>query len=36
MLACLDDQERDALIAHERAHLAGRHHRFLLTVRLAA
>ncbi|MFE3830316.1 M56 family metallopeptidase [Streptomyces sp. NPDC059092] len=36
MLACLDDRERDALIAHERAHLAGRHHRFLLTVRLAA
>ncbi|MFE2944163.1 M56 family metallopeptidase [Streptomyces sp. NPDC059255] len=36
MLACLDEPERDALIAHERAHLAGRHHRFLLTVRLAA
>ncbi|KIF72695.1 membrane protein [Streptomyces sp. 150FB] len=36
MLACLDDQERDALIAHEHAHLRGRHHRFLLAVRLAA
>ncbi|MEV7422561.1 M56 family metallopeptidase [Streptomyces sp. NPDC091212] len=36
MLACLDAREREALVAHERAHLAGRHHRFLLTVRLAA
>ncbi|MFC9651115.1 MULTISPECIES: M56 family metallopeptidase [unclassified Streptomyces] len=36
MLACLDDQERTALIAHEHAHLHGRHHRFLLAVRLAA
>ncbi|MER8069179.1 M56 family metallopeptidase [Streptomyces sp. NPDC094034] len=36
MLACLDDQERAALIAHEHAHLTGRHHRFLLAVRLAA
>ncbi|MFJ2115842.1 MULTISPECIES: M56 family metallopeptidase [unclassified Streptomyces] len=36
MLACLGPQERKALIAHERAHLGGRHHRFLLTVRLAA
>ncbi|MFJ1910972.1 M56 family metallopeptidase [Streptomyces sp. NPDC088147] len=36
MLACLDDQERTALIAHEHAHLSARHHRFLLAVRLAA
>ncbi|AXG76431.1 M56 family metallopeptidase [Streptomyces paludis] len=36
MLACLGPRERAALVAHERAHLAGGHHRFLLTVRLAA
>ncbi|MEV6383139.1 M56 family metallopeptidase [Streptomyces sp. NPDC051773] len=36
MLACLEGAERRALFAHERAHLAGRHHRFLLTVQLAA
>jgi Zn-dependent protease with chaperone function len=36
MLSCLERGERRALFAHERAHLAGRHHRFLLTVRLAA
>ncbi|HSA51577.1 MAG TPA: M56 family metallopeptidase [Yinghuangia sp.] len=36
MLACLDSRERRALIAHERAHLAGAHHRVLLTARLAA
>ncbi|MEU1276802.1 M56 family metallopeptidase [Streptomyces sp. NPDC005805] len=36
MLAALDGPERRALFAHERAHLAGRHHRFLLTVQLAA
>lgn len=36
MLSCLEGPERRALFAHERAHLAGRHHRFLLTVRLAA
>ncbi|MFI6082706.1 M56 family metallopeptidase [Streptomyces sp. NPDC051217] len=35
MLACLDPAEREALLAHERAHLAGRHHRLLLAVRLA-
>lgn len=35
MLACLDPAEREALFAHERAHLAGRHHRLLLAVRLA-
>ncbi|MEU9554036.1 M56 family metallopeptidase [Streptomyces fumanus] len=36
LLACLEPAERRALFAHERAHLAARHHRFLLTVRLAA
>ncbi|MEU8778094.1 M56 family metallopeptidase [Streptomyces sp. NPDC048606] len=36
MLAALDGRERRALFAHERAHLAARHHRFLLVVRLAA
>ncbi|MFF2849607.1 M56 family metallopeptidase [Streptomyces sp. NPDC058001] len=36
MLDSLDARERGALVAHERAHLAGRHHRFLLAVRLAA
>lgn len=32
----LDSAERRALFAHERAHLTGRHHRFLLAVQLAA
>ncbi|MEU0524919.1 M56 family metallopeptidase [Streptomyces niveus] len=36
MLACLDADERAALVAHERAHLAGHHHRYLLLVRFAA
>jgi Zn-dependent protease with chaperone function len=36
MLAGLSGPERRALFAHERAHLARRHHRFLLTVQLAA
>ncbi|MYS73301.1 M48 family metalloprotease, partial [Streptomyces sp. SID5926] len=36
LLDCLEPGERRALFAHERAHLAGRHHRFLLAVRLAA
>ncbi|WP_031082216.1 M56 family metallopeptidase, partial [Streptomyces sp. NRRL WC-3549] len=36
LLACLEPAERRALFAHERAHLAGVHHRFLLTVQLAA
>ncbi|MGY0067405.1 M56 family metallopeptidase [Streptomyces sp. QTS137] len=36
MLDGLDSAERRALFAHERAHLTHRHHRFLLTVRLAA
>ncbi|MCG3041496.1 M56 family metallopeptidase [Streptomyces sp. S1A] len=36
MLSCLGGEERRALFAHERAHLTGRHHRFLLVVHLAA
>ncbi|GAA4965517.1 hypothetical protein GCM10023238_36480 [Streptomyces heliomycini] len=36
MLDCLEPAERRALFAHERAHLAARHHRFLLAVQLAA
>ncbi|MET9323877.1 M56 family metallopeptidase [Streptomyces sp. NPDC003038] len=36
MLAALNSRERRALFAHERAHLTGRHHRFLLMVQLAA
>ncbi|MDX3784080.1 M56 family metallopeptidase [Streptomyces europaeiscabiei] len=36
MLAGLSSAERRALFAHERVHLARRHHRFLLTVQLAA
>ncbi|MCX2968147.1 MULTISPECIES: M56 family metallopeptidase [Streptomyces] len=36
LLARLEPAERRALFAHERAHLAARHHRFLLTVQLAA
>ncbi|MFH0240966.1 M56 family metallopeptidase [Streptomyces sp. HK10] len=36
MLSCLEGGERRALFAHERAHLAGRHHRYLLAVHLAA
>ncbi|MFJ7779136.1 M56 family metallopeptidase [Streptomyces yangpuensis] len=36
MVALLSAPERRALFAHERAHLAGRHHRFLLSVQLAA
>ncbi|MGW5599511.1 M56 family metallopeptidase [Streptomyces rochei] len=36
LLACLEPAERRALFAHERAHLAGRHHRFLLAVQLAS
>ncbi|GAA2508098.1 M56 family metallopeptidase [Streptomyces gobitricini] len=35
LLDCLEPAERRALFAHERAHLAARHHRFLLTVQLA-
>ncbi|MEV0846538.1 M56 family metallopeptidase [Streptomyces sp. NPDC049954] len=36
MYAGLDAGERRALLAHERAHLAGRHHGLLLLARLAA
>ncbi|WP_175411924.1 M56 family metallopeptidase [Streptomyces sp. TRM64462] len=36
MLHVLTGPERRALFAHERAHLVGRHHRFLLAVQLAA
>ncbi|CAL9625362.1 M56 family metallopeptidase [Streptomyces sp. enrichment culture] len=36
LLEQLGPAERRALFAHERAHLAGRHHRFLLAVQLAA
>ena len=36
MLSGLNASERRALFAHERAHLAGRHDRFLLAVQLAA
>jgi len=36
MLRALDDAERQALLAHERAHLRHRHHAFQITWRLAA
>ncbi|MFE2506897.1 M56 family metallopeptidase [Streptomyces naganishii] len=36
MLRRLTDEERAALLAHERAHLRGRHHLFLALWRLAA
>ncbi|MFC9945461.1 M56 family metallopeptidase [Streptomyces pratensis] len=36
MMECLDARERRALVAHERAHLSGRHHRHLLVTQLAA
>ncbi|ROQ26527.1 peptidase M48-like protein [Streptomyces sp. PanSC19] len=36
MLATLTGPERRALFAHEHVHLDARHHRFLLTVQLAA
>ncbi|MEU5159431.1 M56 family metallopeptidase [Streptomyces sp. NPDC020875] len=36
LLDGLEPAERRALFAHERAHLACRHHRFVLTVQLAA
>ncbi|MEU9579750.1 M56 family metallopeptidase [Streptomyces chilikensis] len=36
LLDTLRPAERRALFAHERSHLAARHHRFLLAVRLAA
>ncbi|MFG2729209.1 M48 family metalloprotease [Streptomyces canus] len=34
MLRCLGDAEREALLAHERAHLRGRHHLFQTLWRL--
>ncbi|MEV1084118.1 M56 family metallopeptidase [Streptomyces sp. NPDC050211] len=36
LLSGLQPAERRALFAHERAHLAARHHRFLLVAQLAA
>ncbi|MEU2624371.1 M56 family metallopeptidase [Streptomyces sp. NPDC007157] len=36
MLCCLGDDEREALLAHERAHLRGRHHVFQSLWRLTA
>ncbi|MFE5238823.1 MULTISPECIES: M56 family metallopeptidase [unclassified Streptomyces] len=36
MMECLDARERRALVAHERAHLKGGHHRYLLVTQLAA
>ncbi|RKT02865.1 Zn-dependent protease with chaperone function [Streptomyces sp. 3211.6] len=35
MLRALDPSEREALLGHERAHLAGRHHLFLAVAQLA-
>ncbi|MEU9619541.1 MULTISPECIES: M56 family metallopeptidase [unclassified Streptomyces] len=36
MLRALDAAERDALLAHERAHLSGRHHLFIAAAEMAA
>ncbi|MGW0830431.1 M56 family metallopeptidase [Streptomyces prunicolor] len=36
MLRCLGDREREALLAHERAHLRGRHHLFQTLWRFSA
>ncbi|MFF9348864.1 M56 family metallopeptidase [Streptomyces sp. NPDC014734] len=36
MLKALDPAEREALLAHERAHLAGHHHLYTAAVELAA
>lgn len=36
MLRCLGDDEREALLMHERAHLRGRHHLFQSVWRLTA
>ncbi|MEV0786506.1 M56 family metallopeptidase [Streptomyces sp. NPDC050423] len=36
MLHALDPAERDALLAHERAHLTGRHHLYLAVAELSA
>ncbi|MCX4549663.1 M56 family metallopeptidase [Streptomyces sp. NBC_01387] len=35
MASCLTEEERGVLLAHERAHLTGHHHRLLLASRLA-
>jgi hypothetical protein len=35
MLRALPAEEREVLLAHERAHLSGRHHRFVLLAHLA-
>ncbi len=36
MLRALGGHEREVLLAHERAHLAGRHHLFLAAALIAA
>lgn len=36
MLRALNPAERDALLAHERAHLTGRHHLFIAAAEIAA
>lgn len=36
MLAALNPRERSALLAHERAHLASRHHLFLIALTLSS
>lgn len=36
MLHALEPAERDALLAHERAHLTGRHHLYLVATELSA
>jgi Zn-dependent protease with chaperone function len=36
MPRALEPAEREALLAHERAHLRGRHHVFLAAAELAA
>jgi len=36
MLAALNPRERSALLAHERAHLASRHHLFLMALTLSS
>lgn len=36
MMDVLDDDEREAMLAHERAHLRHRHHRFLVLAGVAA
>jgi Zn-dependent protease with chaperone function len=36
MLRSLEPREREALFAHERAHLSGRHHLFLVAAELSA